>query len=56
MVRIVWYSAGQPGAQPSGTFSCPGSELGAATVHNHNVAAGYLAILSILELPPPECT
>ena len=48
--------AGKPGAQPSGTFSCPGSELGAATVHSHNVAAGYLAILSILELPPPECT
>jgi len=22
MVRISWYSAKQPGAQPSGTFSC----------------------------------
>ncbi len=33
-----------------------GSELVAATVHSHNVAAGYLAILSILERTPPECT
>jgi hypothetical protein len=59
MVRIAWYSAKQLGAQPSGTDSfrrTAGSGQGAATGHSHNVAAGYLAILNILELTPPECT
>ncbi len=56
MVRIPWYSAGQPGAQPSGTFSfrrSAGSELGAATVHSHSVAAECLGFLNILERTPP---
>ncbi len=41
MFRIAWYSAKQ---------------LGAATGHSQGVAAGYLAILNILERTPPECT
>jgi len=55
MLRIAWYSAKQPGAQPSGTDSfrrAAGSGQGGATGHSHNVAAGYLAILNILELTP----
>ncbi|MCI9611719.1 MAG: hypothetical protein HFH33_06715 [Eubacterium sp.] len=55
MIRSPWYPAGKPGAQPSGTFSCPaGSELGGATGHSHSVTAGYLGILNILERTPPE--
>jgi len=59
MFRIAWYSAKQLGAQPSGTDSfrrTAGSGQGGATGHSHNVAAGCLAILNILERTPPECT
>jgi len=57
MFRIAWYSAKQLGAQPSGTDSfrrTAGSGQGAATGHSQGVAAGYLAILNILELTPPS--
>ena len=57
MVRSLWRPAGKLGAQPSGTFSFrqdAGSELGAATVHSHSVAAGRLGLLTILERTQPE--
>ena len=59
MFRIAWYSAKQLGAQPSGTDRfrrTAGSGQGGATGHSQGVAAGYLAILNILELTLPECT